>query len=41
MDGASVTQVAQWHDVTRQQICAWRHVLKKKGYRQWRLKLRG
>ena len=29
--GASVTQVAQRHDVTRQQIYAWRHELKKKG----------
>lgn len=31
MDGATVTQVAQRHDVTRQQIYAWRHDLKKKG----------
>lgn len=30
-DGATVTQVAQRHDVTRQQIHAWRHDLKKKG----------
>lgn len=29
--GATVTQVAQRHDVTRQQIYAWRHKLKKKG----------
>ncbi|WP_071795143.1 IS66-like element accessory protein TnpA [Natronohydrobacter thiooxidans] len=29
--GASVTQVAQRHDVTRQQIYAWRHELKRKG----------
>ena len=29
--GAMVTQVAQWHEVTRQQIYAWRHELKKKG----------
>jgi transposase len=29
--GATVTQVAQQHDVTRQQIYAWRHELKKKG----------
>jgi transposase len=29
--GATVTQVAQRHDVTRQQIYAWRHELKKKG----------
>ena len=29
--GATVTQVSQWHDVTRQQICAWRHELTKKG----------
>ena len=28
---ATVTQVAQRHDVTRQQIYAWRHELKKKG----------
>ena len=30
VDGATVTQVAQRHDVTRQQIYAWRHYLKKK-----------
>jgi len=29
--GATVTQVAQRHEVTRQQIYAWRHDLKKKG----------
>jgi transposase len=29
--GATVTQVAQRNDVTRQQIYAWRHELKKKG----------
>lgn len=29
--GATVTQVAQRHEVTRQQIYAWRHELKKKG----------
>jgi transposase len=29
--GATVTQVAHHHDVTRQQIYAWRHELKKKG----------
>ena len=28
---ATVTQVAQRHEVTRQQIYAWRHELKKKG----------
>ncbi|WP_415182515.1 IS66-like element accessory protein TnpA [Phaeovulum sp.] len=28
--GATVTQVAQRHDVTRQQIYAWRHEMKKK-----------
>lgn len=28
---ATVTQVAQRHDVTRQQIYAWRHELKRKG----------
>ena len=31
IDGASVTQVARRHDVTRQQIYRWRHELKKKG----------
>jgi transposase len=31
VDGASVTQVAQRHDATRQQLYAWRHDLKKKG----------
>jgi transposase len=31
VDGASVTQVAQRHDVTRQQLYAWRHDLKKNG----------
>ncbi len=31
VDGASVTQVAQRHDVTRQHLYAWRHDLKKKG----------
>lgn len=31
VDGATVTQVAQRHDVTRQQIYAWRYELKKKG----------
>lgn len=31
MDGATVTQVAQRHEVTRQQIYAWRHELKRKG----------
>ena len=31
IDCATVTQVAQRHDVTRQQIYAWRHDLKKKG----------
>ena len=29
MEGATVTQVAQRHDVTRQQLYAWRHELKK------------
>lgn len=28
---STVTQVAQRHDVTRQQIYAWRHEMKKKG----------
>ena len=31
IDGATVTQVAQRNDVTRQQVYAWRHELKKKG----------
>lgn len=31
IDGATVTQVAQRHEVTRQQIYAWRHDLKRKG----------
>ncbi len=31
VDCTTVTQVAQRHDVTRQQIYAWRHDLKKKG----------
>jgi transposase len=31
IDGSTVTQVAQRHEVTRQQIYAWRHDLKKKG----------
>ncbi|AWI61817.1 transposase-like protein [Sinorhizobium fredii] len=31
LDGATVTEVAHRHDVTRQQIYAWRHELKKKG----------
>ena len=30
-DGATVTKVAQRHEVTRQQIYAWRHELKRKG----------
>lgn len=29
--GASVTLVAQRHEIKRQQIYAWRHDLKKKG----------
>lgn len=29
--GATVTQVAQRHDVTRQQIYTWRHEMKRKG----------
>jgi transposase len=29
--GATVTQVAQRHEATRQQIYAWRHELKRKG----------
>ena len=31
IDGATVTQVAQRHEVTRQQIYTWRHELKRKG----------
>lgn len=31
VDGATVTQVAQRHEITRQQIYAWRHFLKRKG----------
>ncbi len=29
--GATVTRVAQRHDITRQQLYAWRHELKRKG----------
>lgn len=29
--GASVAQVAQRHEITRQQIYAWRHELRRKG----------
>ncbi|WP_376743736.1 transposase [Ensifer canadensis] len=31
LDGATVTEVAQQHDLNRQQIYAWRSELKKKG----------
>ena len=31
VDEATVTQVAQRHEITRQQIYAWRHDLKNKG----------
>ncbi|KSV93325.1 transposase [Sinorhizobium sp. GL28] len=31
LDGATITEVAHRHDLTRQQIYAWRHELKKKG----------
>jgi len=31
VDGTTVTRVAQRNDITRQQIYAWRHELKKKG----------
>lgn len=31
VEGATVTQIAQRHEVTRQQIYAWRHELKRKG----------
>lgn len=31
INGATVTQVAQRHEVSRQQVYAWRHELKKKG----------
>lgn len=30
-DEATVTQVAQRHEITRQQVYAWRHEMKKKG----------
>lgn len=33
VDEATVTQVAQRHEITRQQIYTWRHEMKKKG--QW------
>ena len=32
VDGATVTEEAHRHDVTRQQIYAWQHELKKKGF---------
>nr|WP_246663389.1 transposase [Rhizobium sp. WL3] len=31
VSGATITEVAQRHDVTRQQIYTWRRELKKKG----------
>ncbi|MFK4874998.1 transposase [Novosphingobium sp. ZW T3_23] len=31
MNGATLTEVAQRHDVTRQQIYTWRYDLKKRG----------
>ncbi len=31
IDEATVTQVAQRHEITRQQVYAWRHEMKKKG----------
>ena len=31
VEGTTVTQVAQRHEVTRQQLYTWRHELKKKG----------
>lgn len=31
VDEATVTQVAQRHEITRQQVYAWRHQMKKKG----------
>ena len=31
VDGATVTSVAQRHEITRQQIYTWRHELKTKG----------
>lgn len=31
IDGATVTEVAQRHDVTRQQIYTWRRELRKNG----------
>ncbi|WP_172328000.1 transposase [Mangrovicoccus sp. HB161399] len=34
VNGATLTKVAQRHDVTRLQIYGWRHVLKKKNLRR-------
>jgi len=31
VNGATVTQVAQRHEITRQQIYVWRHALRRKG----------
>lgn len=31
VDGATVTSVAQHHEITRQQIYTWRHELRKRG----------
>lgn len=31
LNGATITRVAQLNDVTRQQVYAWRHELKRKG----------
>ncbi|OSP53760.1 hypothetical protein BV911_16250 [Pseudoruegeria sp. SK021] len=31
VDEATVTQVAQRHEITRQQVYSWRHEMKKKG----------
>ncbi|OSP52458.1 hypothetical protein BV911_18745 [Pseudoruegeria sp. SK021] len=32
VDEATVTQVAQRHEITRQQVYSWRHEMKKKGF---------
>ena len=32
IDGATVTQVVERHEITRQQIYGWRRDLKKRGY---------
>ncbi|WP_192936986.1 transposase [Sinorhizobium meliloti] len=39
LDGATVTEVAHRHDVSRQQIYAWRHELKKVSVRRRHFRL--